>query len=221
MQDEVLQRYLDFHEHMSRRGACRDAPMRQCAPLKAAIRRAEARAAARVCGVDPDALHFLDLPFYEKAREGLSAGQRRGHRHHGDGCCSKSSRTRFTPRATWPTRTARTGSAWKSSRRRCGRCSGEPWFADCEAWLYRGAWAAWPIHEVDMAVPLSPAEVACKQPRDLPARKPASAKRRCSSTGPGEPPADAARATSRLFDALGLPDYEAIETFHRWALPPS
>ena len=27
-----------------------------------------------------------------------------------------------------------------------------------------------------------------------------------------------ARATSRLFDALGLPDYEAIETFHRWTV---
>jgi hypothetical protein len=31
-------------------------------------------------------------------------------------------------------------------------------------------------------------------------------------------PLDGARATSRLFDALGMPDYEAIETFHRWEL---
>ena len=35
---------------------------------------------------------------------------------------------------------------------------------------------------------------------------------------PGKPAAEAAYATSRLFDALGMPDYEAIETFHRWTL---
>jgi len=29
---------------------------------------------------------------------------------------------------------------------------------------------------------------------------------------------DSASATSRLFDALGLSDYEAMETFHRWTI---
>jgi glucosamine-6-phosphate deaminase len=38
------------------------------------------------------------------------------------------------------------------------------------------------------------------------------------SREPGQRAEDSARATSRSFDALGLPDYEAIETFHRWTL---
>jgi glucosamine-6-phosphate deaminase len=32
---------------------------------------------------------------------------------------------------------------------------------DC--WLYRGAWYEWELHEIDMAVPLSPNEVLLKR----------------------------------------------------------
>jgi glucosamine-6-phosphate deaminase len=30
-------------------------------------------------------------------------------------------------------------------------------------WLYRGAWYEWELHEIDMAVPLSPNEVLLKR----------------------------------------------------------
>src|SRR5581483_2255315 len=36
--------------------------------IKALIRRGEARAAGRYCGVPYERLHFLDLPFYETGR---------------------------------------------------------------------------------------------------------------------------------------------------------
>ncbi len=39
------------------------------------------------------------------------------------------------------------------------RVSDEPWYADCEVWLYRGAWQEWEPQEIDMAVPLSPQEL--------------------------------------------------------------
>jgi glucosamine-6-phosphate deaminase len=70
-----------------------------------------------------------------------------------------------------------------------------------------------------MAVPLSPAEVACKsravfQHESLRHLGPMFS---APADGTGEPE-DGARATSRLFDALGMPDYEAIETFRRWGL---
>src|SRR5262249_52409455 len=64
VKDEVLQRYLDFQQGVT--GAKVEWNADNAASLKAAICRAEARAAARVSGVDPDDLHFLDLPFYEK-----------------------------------------------------------------------------------------------------------------------------------------------------------
>jgi glucosamine-6-phosphate deaminase len=34
---------------------------------------------------------------------------------------------------------------------------------DCWLWLYRGAWYEWELHEIDMAVPLSPNEVLLKE----------------------------------------------------------
>ena len=71
-----------------------------------------------------------------------------------------------------------------------------------------------------MAVPLGPTEMACKQRAVF---QHESQKNRTPFFGadgrdPAQRAEDSARATSRLFDALGLPDYEAIETFHRWVL---
>lgn len=34
---------------------------------------------------------------------------------------------------------------------------------DCWIWLYRGAWAEWEIHEIEMAVPLSSGQVLQKR----------------------------------------------------------
>jgi glucosamine-6-phosphate deaminase len=221
VKDEVLQRYLDFHQHVSG-GLLHherpDDPVHVNA-LKAAICRAEARAAARVCQVNPDCLHFLELPFYDKAGEvyrQVSAEdititarllqQIRPHQIYAAGDLAD------------PHGTHRICLDILTQALR--QCRGETWFAECEAWLYRGAWTVWPIHEVDMAVPLSPSELACKhrafaQHESQRNHAPFAA---ANAHDSGLRAEDSARATSRLFDALGLPDYEAIETFHRWEL---
>jgi len=220
VKDEILQRYLDFHQHVSGGPLPGDrSDAGQMRALKAAICRAEARAAARVSGVNPDDLHFLDLPFYEKAGENYRQvspediaitarllEQIRPHQIYAAGDLAD-------PHGTHRICLEILAQALQKSSR-------EPWFADCEAWLYRGAWAEWPIHEVDMAVPLSPSELACKQ-RAVSQHE--SQKNQPPFLGgddrePGRRAEDSARATSRLFDALGLPDYEAIEAFHRWML---
>jgi glucosamine-6-phosphate deaminase len=219
VRDEVLQRYLDFQQHVGGGGGKLESHAGNAASLKAAICRAEARAAARVCGVDPDNLHFLDLPFYEKAGENyrqvsgediaLTAkllAQIQPHQVYAAGDLAD-------PHGTHRLCLEILTQALRQSHK-------EEWFAACEAWLYRGARAPWPIHEVDMAVPLSPAEVACKQRAIF--QHESSKHQGPLFTGdpaePGQPPEDGARATSRLFDSLGMPDYEAIETFHRWVL---
>jgi len=223
VKDEILQRYLDFHQHVS--GGCLhherpDDPV-HTRSLKAAICRAEARAAARVCGVNPDGLHFLDLPFYEKAGEvyrqvsaediAITARLLEDVRPHQIYAAGDLADPHGTHRICLDILT--------QALRQCGQVVGAAWFADCEAWLYRGAWAAWPIHEVDLAVPLSPAELACKQRAVF---QHESQRRHAPFLGENVGEArdraeDSARATSRQFDALGLPDYEAIETFHRWS----
>lgn len=35
----------------------------------------------------------------------------------------------------------------------------EEWTKDCWLWMYRGAWQEFHVHEIEMAVPLSPQEV--------------------------------------------------------------
>lgn len=221
VKDEVLQRYLDFHRHVG--GGClhqeRLNDRVYVKAMKAAICRAEARVAARVCGVNPDNLHFLDLPFYEKAGEiyrqvsaediAITARLLEEIQPHQIYAAGDLADPHGTHRICLEILTQ----ALLKSR-------GEPWFADGEAWLYRGAWAEWPIHEVDLAVPLSPSELACKgraifQHESQKHQTPIFAG---DGREPGQRAEDSARATSRLFDALGLPDYEAIETFHRWVL---
>ena len=90
------------------------------------------------------------------------------------------------------------------------------WAKDCELWLYRGAWQEWEPHEIDMAVPLSPDEVQRKR---LAIFKHESQKDKAVFPGPSDPrefwqrAEDRNRATARLYDLLGLPEYEAIEGF--------
>ena len=220
VKEEVLQRYLDFHEQIGGIPLPKDrSDLRQFRTLKATICRAEARAAARVCRVNPDNLHFLDLPFYEKvgevyrqvSSEDITITARlldtiKPHQIYAAGDLAD-------PHGTHRICLEILAQALKQS-------SGEKWFTECEAWLYRGAWMEWPIHEVDMAVPLSPSEVDTKGRAVFQheSRKHIAPYFGEGNGEPGQAHADAAHATSRRFDALGLPDYEAIETFHRWTL---
>ena len=220
VKDEVLQRYLDFHTEVGGKALPKDASdPRQLRTLKATICRAEARAAARVCRVNPESLHFLDLPFYEKVGDvyrqvsaediTLTARLLQRLRPHQIYAAGDLADPHGTHRICLEILT-----------QALGQLRAETWVAECEAWLYRGAWAQWPIDEVDMAVPLSPAELARKH-RAF-AQHESQQGRAPVLTGDDRPPGprtdDFARANSRLFDALGLPDYEAIETFRRWEI---
>jgi glucosamine-6-phosphate deaminase len=95
---------------------------------------------------------------------------------------------------------------------------GRPWVADCQLWLYRGAWQEWEPHEIEMAVPLSPDEVERKR---MAIFKHESQKDRALFPGATDPrefwqrAEDRNRDTARLYDKLGLPEYEAIEGFVR------
>ena len=218
VQDDVLQRYLDFGRALG--GSFSENPdSTEWRTMKAAVRQAEARAAARVCQVDPQRLHFLDLPFYRRAPE--------GHRSVG---AEDIELTLQLLREVKPHQIYAAGDLADphGTHRICleilqlalKQLSREQWLGECEAWLYRGTWAEWPIHEVDMAVPLSPAEVACKLRAIFQheSQKNLAALPEADRRAFGEKSDEFARGTSRLFDALGLSDYEAMETFRRWEI---
>jgi glucosamine-6-phosphate deaminase len=103
-------------------------------------------------------------------------------------------------------------------RRAFDRVKSQKWYRECEVWLYRGAWQEWEPERIEMAVPLSPSEVARKRDAIF---KHQSQKDRAMFPGPDEREfwqrAEVRnREAARLYDRLGLAEYEAIEGFVRW-----
>jgi glucosamine-6-phosphate deaminase len=186
--------------------------------IKALIRRTEARAGARFSGVEPKNIHFLDLPFYETGRVkknpiGEADIQRtmellqqvRPHQIYAAGDLSD-------PHGTHRVCLSCIIEAFK-------RLSHEDWAEQCVLWLYRGAWQEWAPEEIEMAVPLAPDEVMRKR---LAIFKHESQKDSALFPGPSDQrefwqrAEDRNRTTAELYDALGLPEYQAIEGFVRW-----
>ena len=194
-----------------------DVDLPELQAVKGLIRRTEARAGARYSGVRPANVHFLDLPFYETGRvrkkpigpDDVSITtdlleRVQPHQIYAAGDLSD-------PHGTHRVCLAVVLAALAALRHR-------PWAAECELWLYRGAWQEWEPHEIEMAVPLSPDEVERKR---MAIFKHESQKDRALFPGPNDPrefwqrAEDRNRATAVLYDRLGLPEYEAIEGFVR------
>jgi glucosamine-6-phosphate deaminase len=183
--------------------------------VKGLIRRTEARAAARYSGVVPERIHFLDLPFYESGTirkrpvgpedariVGELLDRVRPHQIYAAGDLAD-------PHGTHRVCFGLIEAAVESRADR-------PWAEHCEVWLYRGAWQDWEPDEIDMAVPLSPDEVERKR---LAIFKHESQKDRSLFPGPTDArefwqrAEDCTRGMARIYDKLGLPEYEAIEGF--------
>lgn len=185
--------------------------------IKGVIRRSEAIAGVRCCGVPAERTHFQNLPFYETGRvkkAGISDADIeqtvellrdvRPHQIYAAGDLSD------------PHGTHRT--CLEIVFEACRRCEHDDWMQACDVWLYRGAWQEWEPHEIEMAVPLSPEEVSRKRNAIF---KHESQKDRALFPGPDMREfwqrAEARNAdTARLYDQLGLAQYQAIEGFVRW-----
>ncbi|MCX7401616.1 MAG: glucosamine-6-phosphate deaminase [Planctomycetia bacterium] len=183
--------------------------------VKGLIRRTEARAAARYSGIKPERIHFLDLPFYETGRvrkkpigpDDIAITVKllddvKPHQIYAAGDLSD-------PHGTHRVCLVAVMDALRALAAR-------DWVKECELWLYRGAWQEWEPHEIEMAVPLSPDEVDRKR---MAIFKHESQKDRALFPGPTDSrefwqrAEDRNRETARLYDKLGLPEYEAIEGF--------
>ncbi len=185
--------------------------------IKGLIRRGEAREGARCCGVQDQNLHFLNLPFYQTGRVKKSPISGKDieitmdllhkiqpHQIYAAGDLSD------------PHGTHRT--CLSAILQSCQQCKNEPWYDTCAVWLYRGAWQEWSPHQVEMAVPLSPMEVARKRAAIF---KHESQKDRALFPGSDVREfwqrAEQRNAdTAKRYDELGLAEYAAIEGFVRW-----
>ncbi|MGI9427667.1 MAG: glucosamine-6-phosphate deaminase [Bythopirellula sp.] len=185
--------------------------------IKGMIRRSEARAATRSCGIAAERLHFMDMPFYETGRvRKKPLGEEdiqltvdllqslQPHQIYAAGDLSD------------PHGTHRT--CLSAVLQACNRLVDEAWYQQCVVWLYRGAWQEWSPHQIDLAVPLSPRELLRKRTAIF---KHESQKDKALFPGPDprefwQRAEDRNHTTADLYDALGLAEYEGIEGFVRW-----
>jgi glucosamine-6-phosphate deaminase len=185
--------------------------------IKTLIREGEARSAARVCGIPVERLHFLELPFYETGTvRKLPPGAADVARIVALLEEVKPQQVYAAGDLTDPHGTHRL--CWQALREALARVSGKRWWKDAEVWLYRGAWQEWEPERMDMAVPLSPSEVVRKRDAIF---KHQSQKDRAMFPGPDEREfwqraEGRNREAARIYDRLGLAEYEAIEGFVRW-----
>ncbi|MFN7116908.1 MAG: glucosamine-6-phosphate deaminase [Saprospiraceae bacterium] len=186
--------------------------------IKGLIRRGEAKAGCRYVGIKDENMHFLDMPFYETGlvkKKPLSEADikvivdlLRKVKPHQVFAAGDLSDPHGTHRVCLQ--------AIFQALDRCKK-EGDTWIDDCWLWLYRGAWQEWEIENIDMAVPLSPDELLRKRR--------AIFKHQSQKDRPLFPGHDSRefweraeqrnRGTARLYDQLGLPEYEAIEAFKR------
>lgn len=182
------------------------------------IRKGEATAGARFAGLPDKNIHFQNLPFYDRAKYAKNVSveddivqtmeflqQIKPHQIFAAGDFAD-------PHGTHKVCFNIIREALIRLRKT------ESWIKDCWIWLYRGAWHEFEIHEIEMAVPLSPAEAIRKRN--------AIFKHQSQKDTPVFPGDDSrefwVRAeqrtteTARIYDELGLAEYEAIEAFIRW-----
>ena len=185
--------------------------------IKGSIRRSEARAAVRSFGLDADRnVHFLNLPFYE------SGGIKKNPRTQADVDIIKDLVRSLRPDMVFmagdladPHGTHRVCTEAALDALEQLRAEGEDWLEGTHVWLYRGAWMEWEPGRADMAVPLSPDEVVLKRHAIF---------RHLSQKDivpfPGEDPREfwqraeeRTQNTARLYDRLGMAEYQALEMF--------
>ena len=182
--------------------------------LKALIRRSEAKAACRLCGIPESQVHFQCLPFYE------TGAVRKRPLGEADIALTIDVLQKVKPHQIYaagdlsdPHGTHRV--CLSALLRALERVTGEEWLRSCQLWLYRGAWAEWPIEQIEMAVPLSPDEVARK--REAIFRHQSQKDRALFPGGDAREFWQRAeqrnQATAEAYDRLGLPEYQAIEAF--------
>lgn len=185
--------------------------------VKGLIRMGEAKATCRFVGIPVENAHFMNMPFYETgtvAKKPLSEDdikitmalieEIKPHQIYAAGDLAD-------PHGTHK---VCLDAILESVR----RLKHKNFMKDCWVWLYRGAWAEWDIHEIEMAVPMSPDQLMKKR---LGIFKHQSQKDGVVYQGTDsrefwQRAEERNRTTAGMYNRLGLAEYEAMEAFVRW-----
>ncbi|PQO36155.1 glucosamine-6-phosphate deaminase [Bremerella cremea] len=184
--------------------------------IKGLIRRSEAIAGALKAGCQEEHLHFLDLPFY---RTGKVAKNPLGPE---DVQIVKELILKVQPDQVY---IAGDLSDPHGTHRVCAMAIFNALLeieaetgSRPEALLYRGAWQEYPLHEIEICVPLSPNDMFKKRQAIF-----MHESQKDSALFPGTDPRefweraeDRNIGTADSYNRIGLPEYFAMEAFVRW-----
>ncbi|WP_445382616.1 glucosamine-6-phosphate deaminase [Robiginitalea sp. IMCC43444] len=189
--------------------------------FKGLIRKGEALAACRYCGVSEKNAHFLNLPFYE------TGTVKKKPYSEADIDITYKLLQELQPQQIFA---AGDLSDPHGTHRVCleiiykalDRLKKEQaaWLEDCYVWLYRGAWQEWDIADMEMTVPIGP--------KDMERKKNAIFKHQSQKDSAMFPGNDERefwqraeqrnKETAARYNDLGMAEYEAMEGFVRYHL---
>ncbi|MGB0294868.1 MAG: glucosamine-6-phosphate deaminase [Flavobacteriaceae bacterium] len=187
--------------------------------LKGMIRKGEALAACRYCGVKEEHAHFQNLPFYETgtvkkkpfSQEDIDITidllqKVQPHQIYAAGDLSD-------PHGTHRVCLSIIFEALKQVKEAKAK-----WLEDCYVWLYRGAWQEWDIADMEMAIPIGPRDMTRKinaifkhQSQKDAAMFPGNDEREFWQRAE-----DRNKDTAHKYNLLGMAEYEAMEGFVRY-----
>jgi len=187
--------------------------------IKGMIRRTEARATCRYVGVKDENMHFMNLPFYETGLIKKNPPTEEDIQIHIDLIKKIKPHQIFAagdfadPHGTHKVCFDVMYEALKRLK-----ANNDESIADCNLWLYRGAWAEWDIWDIDMAIPMSPDQVLEKRNGIFihQSQKDGVVFQGSDSREFWQRAEDRNAGTAELFDDLGLPQYAALEAFMRF-----
>ncbi len=195
-------------QHPTPRGIC---------DLKGSIRRRESLGATRYIGIADSQVHFMNLPFYETGlidknpvsdkdinQTKVLIEEIKPHQIYAAGDLAD-------PHGTHRVCLDIIFAALKALKTKS-------FMKDCWVWLYRGAWHEWEIHEIEMAVPMSPDQVLRKRKAIFYHQ---SQKDGVMFQGNDHREfwiraEDRNADTAKKYKDLGLSEYAAIEAFKRY-----
>ncbi|MFV0248723.1 MAG: glucosamine-6-phosphate deaminase [Tenacibaculum sp.] len=185
--------------------------------LKGLIRRGESLGATRYLGLNDSNVHFLDLPFYETGKV------KKKDLSEADIAIMINIINKIKPHQIYA---AGDLADPHGTHKVCldvlfealERLKNKNYMKDCWVWLYRGAWHEWDIHEIEMAVPMSPDQVLKKRRAVF-----FHQSQKDGVMFQGEDSREfwmraeqRNRSTAEKYHTLGLADYAAMEAFVRY-----
>jgi glucosamine-6-phosphate deaminase len=209
LKENIMKELLSGKEHQV------DSP--ELRNLKGLIRRSESFAAIRYLGLSKENAHFLDLPFYETGKP------KKNELSEKDISLMVDIISQIKPHQVYAagdladphgTHKVCLEALFESLR----RLKTESYMKDCWVWLYRGAWHEWQLHEIDMAVPISPDQIIKKRHAIFYHQ---SQKDRVMYQGDDDREfwmraEERNKNTASNYRAVGLADYAAMEAFVRY-----